>query len=491
MRRIFFVTIVSIVASLLLPALSGAQEECPNEMVSINGMFCIDRYEYPNRKGVIPEKGLTWQEAAMACKDEGKRLCTYEEWKLACQGQNGNKYPYGNQFQPGACNDSHTPGDRDVMPSGSMQDCVSDFGVYDMSGNVWEWISDSYKNGASRGVRGGSPASTDPEYFACDVIFAAKKDTVYEFNGARCCAKPLYSPQAMETGESGAQAQAPPQQEGGAEKAAPPPAIEKPAAKPRVEKAAAKESAPAAALTPGSTVSPLTGTPSISTPGGVTASIEYVDLGDLIETDTTGSSVSASAIGLTVGYKFENNASIDFTHVDYKADASTAAAAESFKTAIDVFHIGYSLPVIGRFGSWSTDMSAGLRYANEDNGKAGEVYVTKLIVMKDVYITPGINYTDSWATDDQFGFTLDIRYGIRENLDFIARYNSNDFFKLISNYNVTPESTLGIPRCTSCDEDSMSLGFAYELPGPWGNVYLMWYDLGDRDAPLAGTTLHF
>ncbi len=102
--------------------------------------FCIDKYEYPNKKGALPQEA-TFYEAMIKCAEQGKRLCTAEEWVLACVGKNVTVYPYGNAFDPTACNTLHNKEAGDgVVPSGSMPRCVNDYGLYDMSGNLEEWV---------------------------------------------------------------------------------------------------------------------------------------------------------------------------------------------------------------------------------------------------------------------------------------------------------------------------------------------------------------
>lgn len=121
--------------------------------------FCIDTYEYPNLQGVKPAVMADWNEAARACQAEGKRLCTVEEWEFACEGPGMWPYPYGAERDRTACNidQNEVPADADALShparvgaevervdrrvkSGSMPRCVSPFGVYDMTGNVDEWV---------------------------------------------------------------------------------------------------------------------------------------------------------------------------------------------------------------------------------------------------------------------------------------------------------------------------------------------------------------
>lgn len=121
--------------------------------------FCIDRYEYPNQAGAKPTVAVSWDEAKELCATEGKRLCTADEWTEACEGAEHSPYPYGFVRNAEACNHDKTyiiPDDNAYQnpatraqeiarlnqsePSGSRPGCVSSFGVYDMTGNVDEWV---------------------------------------------------------------------------------------------------------------------------------------------------------------------------------------------------------------------------------------------------------------------------------------------------------------------------------------------------------------
>jgi formylglycine-generating enzyme len=121
--------------------------------------FCIDRYEYPNQIGVKPVVAVTWEEAKASCEASGKRLCDAREWTLACEGPDRTPYPTGYRRDPAACNYDKpyiipnddaflnpATRDREVErlsqsdPSGTRPQCVSAYGVYDMTGNVDEWV---------------------------------------------------------------------------------------------------------------------------------------------------------------------------------------------------------------------------------------------------------------------------------------------------------------------------------------------------------------
>lgn len=130
---------------------------CLSDTVSMH--FCIDRYEWPNKAGTVPQDWMTYFDAEKAVKSVGKRICTHKEWTLAAEGPNRHPLPYGDGFHRSRlCNfdnpnpgidvfNSKSPNDETsqklralLVPSGSMKDCVSDFGVHDMSGNIDEWV---------------------------------------------------------------------------------------------------------------------------------------------------------------------------------------------------------------------------------------------------------------------------------------------------------------------------------------------------------------
>ena len=126
--------------------------------------YCIDKYQYPNKYGVVPRNFVNWTEAKKLCEKEEKRLCTSAEWQKACQGPKYKKFPYGDRGEQGICN-TDNPGEpaenrnhtKYIAPSGSFPECVSDYGVYDMSGGLSDWVSDTWNNEKDKKIlRGGS-----------------------------------------------------------------------------------------------------------------------------------------------------------------------------------------------------------------------------------------------------------------------------------------------------------------------------------------------
>lgn len=164
---------------------------CPKNMVFVprrgDKSFCIDKFEWPNKKDKTPDVHMSWIQAKMHCYDDGKHLCSAEEWQFACRGEKstetnkkpGNRYPYGYQYTSDRC---PTEGDK-IYKSGRFKDCKEVFGTFDMIGNVWEWIADK---------RDGSPLIIGGSYkygykAQCGFTFRSSLKTVSEEIGFRCC----------------------------------------------------------------------------------------------------------------------------------------------------------------------------------------------------------------------------------------------------------------------------------------------------------------
>jgi Cys-rich repeat protein len=152
---------------------------CPAGMIYLaSRAVCVDRFEASLKDGelggedgtdttaraacvagVPPINYVTYHQAKKICANSGKRLCKAEEWQAACAGPQGNKYPYGNTYEAGAClvNSSATS----PAPAGSYVRCISQVGSVDMSGNLWEWTDTQYSSASDRKIMGGGYVSTD------------------------------------------------------------------------------------------------------------------------------------------------------------------------------------------------------------------------------------------------------------------------------------------------------------------------------------------
>ncbi len=136
--------------------------ELSNKPVNVLA-YCIDAYEYPNKEGAMPLTKATWYEAKKACQTNGNRLCTEPEWEKACKGTKNYKYPYGSHWDGNICNTQDPQGkERAIRAIGKEKKCKSDYGVYDLSGNVKEWTDDAFSPEISdRTVKGGSASRPD------------------------------------------------------------------------------------------------------------------------------------------------------------------------------------------------------------------------------------------------------------------------------------------------------------------------------------------
>lgn len=129
---------------------------CPEDMAWVKpANICMDKYEFPNMKDELPLTGVTYEEAERLCKAYGKRLPSSQEWLLACGGKNELIYPYGNEYRAGVCRVDMKYAEGPA-PSGTLGDCKSPFGIFDMSGNVWEWTSSEGFEKGTKYVHGGS-----------------------------------------------------------------------------------------------------------------------------------------------------------------------------------------------------------------------------------------------------------------------------------------------------------------------------------------------
>ena len=103
-----------------------------------------DPYFYSGEFVDFPVIYVTWNYANDYCTWAGKRLPTEAEWEYAARGDGDYRsFPWGDE-RPNSTHANFNNELRDVARVGSYAAGASPFGVLDMSGNVWEWVSDFY-----------------------------------------------------------------------------------------------------------------------------------------------------------------------------------------------------------------------------------------------------------------------------------------------------------------------------------------------------------
>lgn len=146
------------------------------------GTVCMDLYEWPDSDGAVPRAFVNRQEAADSCASVGKRLCTAVEWREACQGPDAESYPYGRRYNENRCPAKEAAASR----SGRFPACRSYYGLYDMTGNLWEWTSTPAPDPDFYMVAGGNWTAGN-EATCGYAKFSFYPAVRYPFVGFRCC----------------------------------------------------------------------------------------------------------------------------------------------------------------------------------------------------------------------------------------------------------------------------------------------------------------
>jgi hypothetical protein len=166
--------------------------------------------------GVVPQGYISQIQAAAACAEADKRLCTAEEFARACRGDDaGAYYPYGGKTKvAGACNEgkgSFVPKlfgndaqawtyadfndprlnqiDGGLARTGAYAACVSPAGVHDCVGNLHEWGADPADAKGHGRFRGGFYGDAELNGPGCLYVTSAHELAYHDYStGFRCCA---------------------------------------------------------------------------------------------------------------------------------------------------------------------------------------------------------------------------------------------------------------------------------------------------------------
>jgi formylglycine-generating enzyme required for sulfatase activity len=121
-----------------------------NDVDTSNVSFDSANYRVPDVINRHPVVNVTWYGANAYCRAIGRRLPTEAEWERAARGSQGFIYPWGNTFDTTRANTNRPIAEDPSLEGAEVVDSypsgVSEYGVFNMAGNVAEWVNDWYSD---------------------------------------------------------------------------------------------------------------------------------------------------------------------------------------------------------------------------------------------------------------------------------------------------------------------------------------------------------
>jgi formylglycine-generating enzyme required for sulfatase activity len=112
---------------------------------SETGSWLRESYYSHSEYADYPVIYVSWHQAKTYCEWRGARLPTEAEWEKAARGTDGPTYPWGETINCNMANYTSSC-EGDTMPVNAYSAGISSYGVYNMAGNVWEWVQSEFRD---------------------------------------------------------------------------------------------------------------------------------------------------------------------------------------------------------------------------------------------------------------------------------------------------------------------------------------------------------